>query len=96
MDPLQARAIARLESVRKERQLSQADVAAASGLTQGHISRVLRGDQPETAFWVIARIAQSLDVSLDWLTEGAPSAARADSEPRADALPPATRLPIAK
>jgi transcriptional regulator with XRE-family HTH domain len=96
LDPLQARAVARLESVRKERGLSQEQVAELSGLKQGHISRVLNG-APETAFWVIARIAEGMNVSLDWLIEGPRSAARSDSDPPASSsLPPAPRLPLAK
>ena len=52
------------------------------GLSQGHISKVLNGENPEAAFYVIAKIAKAIDVSLDWITEE-PRAAKAKSEPPA-------------
>lgn len=83
-DPFQLRAVARLKSIIEERGLTETDVAEKSGFTQGHVWKFLHGNPKETAFWVVARIAVGLRVSLDWLVEEAP-APKAKSEP-----PPAT------
>ena len=68
-DPLQARALSRLNEIIDERGFSQIEIADRSGLSQGHISKVLNGENPEAAFYVIAKIAKAIDVSLDWITE---------------------------
>jgi hypothetical protein len=83
-DPLQARALARLNEIIDEREIPQIEIAERSGLAQGHISNVLSGKTPEAAFYVIAKIAKAIGVSIDWITEE-PRAPAAKSEP-----PPAT------
>lgn len=86
IDPLQARVLARLNEVRAEREISQEKLAELAGFTQGHVSRILAGRQPETAFWVIARLAMALGVSVDWLIEGPrPAAGESPSKPPASA-----------
>lgn len=81
MDPLQARALDRLNSVIAERGLTETEVASMAGFTQGHMWKVLNGKSTETAFWVIARIANALNVSLDWIIQTAPP-------PRPTSAPP--------
>lgn len=82
LDPVQVRLIKRLNEVVDERGLTATEVAAMTGFTQGHVHRILGGEHKETAFWVVARIAAALGVSLDWLAE-APRSARPASEPPA-------------
>ena len=94
-DPLQARALARLNEVVDEKGITQADIAERSGFTQGHVSRVLSGAQSETAFWVIARIAKALAVSLDWLVEDPRAPRKPESEqPESGVVP--SGAPIAR
>jgi transcriptional regulator with XRE-family HTH domain len=82
VDPLQARALRRLNDAVQDLGLTQSQIADRAQLTQGHVSRVLGGEGSETAFWVIARIATAIGVSLDWIVE-APPAPKAKSEPPA-------------
>lgn len=71
-DALLARVLARLNGTINERGISQPEIALRSGLTQGHVSHVLNGDNPRASFVVIAKIALAVDVSLDFLVREAP------------------------
>lgn len=93
-DPVQVRAISRLNEVINERGLTSTEVADLSGFKQGHVYKILAGEQKETAFWVIARIAGALGVSLDWLAEPPRAAKPATDPPPAHEAPkPATEPP---
>lgn len=82
LDPLLARAIARLDQHMVEHGLSQSDVARVAGVDQGRVSRVLAGKLPEVSFYVFARIVRAAGLSVDWVI----------SEP-ARATPSATPVP---
>ena len=65
LDPILGRAISRLREHMREQGLSQSDVARASGIDQGRISRVLSELLPEVSFYVFARIVRAAGLSLD-------------------------------
>ncbi|HEX6272482.1 MAG TPA: helix-turn-helix transcriptional regulator [Polyangiaceae bacterium] len=69
-DPFQSRAVDRLNEALKESGLTLGELEAATGFDYAQLWRIFNGKQKETAFWVVARIAQALNVSLDYLTEG--------------------------
>ena len=71
LDPILARALDRLRGEIAREGLSQPELARRTGLSQGHISRAL-GGTPEVSFFVLAKIALAIPVSLDWLVAAAP------------------------
>jgi hypothetical protein len=75
IDPLLARALERLRRHMVDENISQYDLAKATGLTQGHISKLLGGKSPEASFYVVARLAIGAGVSIDWLVSTAPAPA---------------------
>jgi len=75
IDPLLARALERLNRHMEDDGISQSDLALATGLTQGHISKLLNGKNPEASFYAIARLAVAANASIDWLIAGAPAPA---------------------
>lgn len=73
LDPILARALSRLRDEVAEKGLSQSDLATGSGLTQGHVSKILNGLNPEASFFVVAKLALAAGVSLDFLVAPAPA-----------------------
>ena len=69
----------KLQAALELREMSQRQLALRAGVATSHISRMVRGEAVPTVD-VAARIAEALDVSLDWLC-GLP-------ERQAGALPP--------
>ena len=72
IDPLLARALERLRRHMEDEGISQSSLADATGLTQGHISKLLSGSSPEASFYLIAKLALGARVSIDWLVAPAP------------------------
>ncbi len=60
----------RLATIIRDRNLVQNQVDERAGVGQGTIGRVMKGLRPEISFVVIAKYAQTLGVSLDWLAWG--------------------------
>jgi transcriptional regulator with XRE-family HTH domain len=58
----------RLASIRKEKKISQSDLATGVGLHTNALGRYERGEAIPSVE-VAARIAKTLDVSLDYLSE---------------------------
>jgi transcriptional regulator with XRE-family HTH domain len=73
----------RLKSVRLARRLTLGDVAAASGLTKGFLSKLER-DQATASVAALVRVCAALDISPGSLFEAAPSG----EVVRAGAYPP--------
>lgn len=63
----------RLALMRRERGLTQHQLAQRVGATRGYISRIERGQAPGVSLNLLARIAQTLGVSLADLTGAPPS-----------------------
>ncbi len=57
----------RLREVRERRRLSIKEVAQAAGLSVSQLYRLEKGERPRVAAITLARIAQVLDTSLDYL-----------------------------
>lgn len=60
----------RLRQARTLKGWSQQELADRSGVKQGAISKIERGDQDTTAF--VVKLASALQVSPEWLESGAP------------------------
>ncbi len=88
LDPVLVRALSRLRDAISEAEVSQPTLAERSGLTQGHISRVLSGGRPEVSFYVLAKIAMAVPVSIDFLLMPAPPPAAFDDR---DSVPPSSK-----
>jgi ribosome-binding protein aMBF1 (putative translation factor) len=73
LDPLLARVLGRLRQHMADEGISQNSLAEKTGLKQGHISKLIRGESPEASFYLIAKLALAAGVSIDWLVESAPS-----------------------
>lgn len=73
IDPMLARALERLNRHMVDEGISQSDLSKATGLTQGHISKLLAGKSPEASFYVIARLALGANASIDWLVAAVPA-----------------------
>lgn len=58
----------RLKAARKQKKLSQAELAKISGVGQGSISKIERGDQDTSAYDV--ELSYALDVNPLWLKNG--------------------------
>lgn len=58
----------RLKKARKTRGLSQAELAEQSGVKQGSISKIERGDQEASSFDI--DLAMALQISPVWLSKG--------------------------
>ena len=86
LDPLLARALERLRRHMEDEGISQSFLAEATGLTQGHVSKLVRGESPEASFYLIAKLALGAGVSIDWLVASAPP-------PAVRALPPSGAPP---
>lgn len=72
----------RLKQLRKQRDLSQAQLAEAVGVHQNHIGRYERGESQPSAD-ALRRLADALGVSTDYLIEGtSDEAAKARFEDR--------------
>jgi transcriptional regulator with XRE-family HTH domain len=72
----------RLKQLRKQRDLSQAQLAEAVGVHQNHIGRYERGESKPSAD-AVRRLADALGVSTDYLIEGtSDEAAKARFEDR--------------
>jgi transcriptional regulator with XRE-family HTH domain len=72
----------RLKQLRKQRDLSQAQLADAVGVHQNHIGRYERGESQPSAD-ALRRLADALGVSTDYLIEGtSDEAAKARFEDR--------------
>jgi uncharacterized protein (DUF1501 family) len=89
LDPLLARALERLRRHMEDEQITQSALAKSTGLTQGHISKLLSGESPEASFYIVARLALGARVSIDWLVAGAPPPASATETP----LPTSSLIP---
>ena len=61
----------RLRAARKHKKLTQDELAELSGVKQGSISKIERGDQDRSTFDI--DLAISLDVSPKWLKDGDPT-----------------------
>ncbi len=72
----------RIRLARKARNLNQADLAGRLGVTQPAVANWESGVHDPRRL-VLARLADTLDVSLDWLAAGARSAVEADKHPAA-------------
>ncbi len=72
----------RIRVTRKARNLSQAELAARLGVTQPAIANWESGVHDPRRV-MLAKLAETLDVSLDWLASGARSALEADKHPAA-------------
>jgi transcriptional regulator with XRE-family HTH domain len=59
----------RLKQLRKQRDLSQAQLAKAVGVHQNHIGRYERGESQPSAD-ALRRLAEALTVTTDYLIEG--------------------------
>lgn len=59
----------RIRQRRKEKGLSQAELAEKTGLTQTTISTIEKG-KSDTTTKALCQIAKALDVSIDWLLFG--------------------------
>ena len=59
----------RIEEQIKRRGWTQGQLAARSGVKQGHISLILSGAR-RPRWDILAALARALDVSLDWLATG--------------------------
>ena len=57
----------RLREVRERRRMSIKEVAQAAGLSVSQLYRLEKGERPRVAAITLARIAQVLDTSLDYL-----------------------------
>jgi transcriptional regulator with XRE-family HTH domain len=53
--------------LRKQRDLTQEQLAARAGLTQGHLSRLEAGERPNPGAVTLKRLARALDVPLEEL-----------------------------
>jgi transcriptional regulator with XRE-family HTH domain len=71
---------ARVAELRRQRDLTQNELAAAIGRTASWVSQVERGIQPVNRLDVLRLLADGLDVPLQILQPEAPSAARPDAE----------------
>ena len=61
----------RLENMLKERFMTQKGLAEKAGITEAAVSHYVKGDRiPRSS--VLARIAQALDTTSDYLMEGTP------------------------
>jgi transcriptional regulator with XRE-family HTH domain len=60
----------RLRQLRREKNMSQADLGQAAGLHYTHVGRLERGAASPTA-GALQRLAGALDVSVEYLLEGA-------------------------
>jgi transcriptional regulator with XRE-family HTH domain len=72
----------RIRAVRKGRGLSQADLAARVGVTQPAVANWESGVHDPRRL-MLAKIAETLEVSADWLASGVRSAVEADKHPAA-------------
>jgi len=72
----------RIRLTRKARNLNQSDLAARLGVTQPAIANWESGVHDPRRL-MLAKLADTLDVSLDWLASGARSALEADKHPAA-------------
>lgn len=61
----------KLKRARAQKGLTQNELARISGVKQGTISKIERGDQAATTFLV--KLARALDVAPDWLESGSDS-----------------------
>ncbi len=61
----------RLEQTIKARKMTQKEVAARSGVTEAAMSHYIKGDRTPRST-VLARIAQALNTTSDYLMEGVP------------------------
>lgn len=59
----------RLKQARSARNLTQGQLESVSGVKQGTISKIERGDQDSTKF--IVALSKGLGVSAEWLETGA-------------------------
>ena len=66
---------ARLVEARQHAELSQADLAAAAGLSAQQVFRLERGDGHGAKLGTVAALAAVLQVSPAWLAYGEPCAA---------------------
>lgn len=55
--------------LRRQRKLTQAQLAARAGLSQGHLSHVERGERLNPGMTSLKRLARALDVSIGELLE---------------------------
>jgi len=58
----------RLRQARKAKNWTQHQLEKASGVKQGTISQIERGDQKRSVY--VGELAKALQVSADWLSEG--------------------------
>ncbi|GHE00071.1 helix-turn-helix domain-containing protein [Streptomyces alanosinicus] len=78
---------ARVAELRRQRDLTQSELAAAIGRTASWVSQVERGIQPVNRLDVLRLLADGLGVPLHVLQPEAPSAARPDTGVADDAVP---------
>lgn len=72
LDPLLARALGRLRQHMEDEGISQSFLASKTGMTQGHVSKLVSGKSPEASFYLVAKLAIGAGVSIDWLVASAP------------------------
>ncbi len=58
---------ARLRALRQERNMSIRELASQSGLSVSQLYRLEKGERPRVAALTLARIAQALGTSVDYL-----------------------------
>lgn len=75
LDPLLARALERLRRHMEDEKITQSDLALATGLKQGHVSKLVNGKSPEASFYLIAKLALGAGISVDYLLAHAPAPA---------------------
>lgn len=75
--------------------IKQSRLAEMAGVDQGQISRLLSGEKPEAAFFLVVRALLALNASIDWAIGDAPPApvrvtllpSAADPEPESTSRP---------
>lgn len=72
----------RIQKIRKERQMTQQELAAALGKTPSWMSQVERGVQPVQRMDVLQDIADALGVSVQQLRPGVPASSVPETPPR--------------
>jgi transcriptional regulator with XRE-family HTH domain len=91
LDPLLARALERLGRHIEDKGITQPELSKLTGLTQGHISKLLGGKSPEASFYAITRLAIGAGVSVDWLIADAPAPAMPAAIPTPSVVPPSKK-----
>lgn len=72
----------RLLALMKARGITQKELSAIAGVSQGTISKYLNGQEPKSA--ELYRLARAFGVTMDFLYSGRNKPVSADSNPRAE------------